>query len=169
MTSNEQESTVVKFPRNNVRELMRYARRLAQWHGHSLGRWRTNQGWPWMREAPCTRCRASAIVETKNLLAPEPISHGEALFKACGALNRRDRESFKAIGIEVVAMATKTSEQLRDELVDIRKNLLAGTITNSVARSLIKAAKAELQGVRRDIKVRAAERLHGEDRGDLTS
>ncbi len=66
-------------------------------------------------------------------------------------------------------MATKTSEQLRDELVDIRKNLLAGTITNSVARSLIKAAKAELQGVRRDIKVRAAERLHGEDRGDLTS
>jgi len=74
-------------PRQHLRRLMRFARRTARWHGHSLGPWRQQQGSPfWRREAECKKCGAIAFIESevdpaKFLGDAELI--GDALSEAC--------------------------------------------------------------------------------------
>lgn len=48
-------------------------------------------------------------------------------------------------------MSTMTTEKLRDDVLEIRKQLRAGTISNTVARSLIMAAKVELDTLKAEM------------------
>lgn len=48
-------------------------------------------------------------------------------------------------------MTTMTTEKLRDEVLTIRKKLMEGTISNTVARSLIMAAKVELDTIKAEM------------------
>jgi hypothetical protein len=48
-------------------------------------------------------------------------------------------------------MTTMTTEKLRDEVLTIRRELRAGAISNTVARSLIMAAKVELDTLKAEM------------------
>jgi hypothetical protein len=48
-------------------------------------------------------------------------------------------------------MVTMTTEKLRDEVLAIRRELRAGAISNTVARSLIMAAKVELETLKAEM------------------
>jgi hypothetical protein len=69
---------VIKFPRPHVRGLMRYARKLARWNGHELGRWRSYKKWPWTKDAFCSHCGALATIETKTVDWKKALGHTKA-------------------------------------------------------------------------------------------
>jgi hypothetical protein len=74
----ERTTSVVQFPRDHVRSLMRNARSQSHWYGHKLGRWQTPKSWPWIRDAYCTVCGAMARIETKNPDGRRLLDHTNA-------------------------------------------------------------------------------------------
>jgi hypothetical protein len=59
--------TVVRLPRENVKDLVSQAERASNFNGHPLGRWHTYESCPWVRQTWCQRCGAVARVESKSI------------------------------------------------------------------------------------------------------
>jgi hypothetical protein len=74
-------------PRQHLRRVMRFARRTARQHGHSLGPWCERQASPfWRREAECQKCGAIAFIESEvdpTKFPGEPELIGDALSEPC--------------------------------------------------------------------------------------